>query len=230
MSNKKCQLFYKNFTKTFDKSSMSHLLLPLIFSSSIAAIGLATNSATVIIGSMLLSPFGGMILYLGSGYKNVSIRNDALKILGLSTVVSVLVGFMFGFFFRKIKKSDYPSDEMRARGEKYGLIWGFVIALFAGYLLSTDTIHGDSVTTVIGIGIATSLLPPLIVSGMYLYDYFFYKDSEKKPTLQNFVNSFALYLANMLAILAMVVFVFNRRCKSFKYKDYLDRLTKSRGE
>ena len=104
----------------------------------IAGFGLATNSATVVIASMLVSPLMGpcMGFTFGTMVREWPLVQRSLRNECLSLLLCVFVGFLVGFLFLsdafRATYNEWPSHEMISRGEELGLIYGVLIAIPSG--------------------------------------------------------------------------------------------------
>merc|ERR1712228_314302 len=83
--------------------------------------------------------------------------------------VCVAVGFIVGFPWCFISGNwyDWPTREMESRGEFRGLASGAFVAAASGVGVALSVL-GDYTSTVIGVAISASLLPPAVNSGMLL--------------------------------------------------------------
>ena len=151
------------------KSGSLQYYIQLLIGSIICGTGFVTNSETTVIGSMLISPIGGLIMKFGKeGLKrkgNVRSKGQHMeyKLIAM-TVVPIIVGFTCGYMFNQ--SSDTSVVEGRGKTlvqDPKLLIASAVIAASAGILFN----WGDKITMV-GIGIATALLPPLVALGYAL--------------------------------------------------------------
>ena len=83
---------------------------------------------------------------------------------------SIGIGYIYGYFYSKYNSKDLPTKEMKSRSESSGLIEGILIVASCAFAFPWASKNAD-ITTLIAIGIATSLLPPLVniglVSGSY---------------------------------------------------------------
>jgi len=181
----------KHFTKkNYNKNSTTYLfhLLKVIIGGCISAIGLGTNSQPTIVGSMLISPLSdplsSIIYYLRGSRKNVNYFKEHFYYFIIDIILLIGIGYAFGFIFYHLyvrySKNDeilkeYPSTEMKSRRGVVSIISNAMVAFLAGLLLFNSFISND-LTYLIGIGIATSFLPPLVNFGMLLYE----KDITKK--------------------------------------------------
>ena len=132
----------------------------IVMSCGIATLGLLQNSAAVIIGAMLISPLMGPIIGLGMGLATFdlrSIREALLTLLagvGLALTISVLIVWM-----SPLKAA---TSEILARTEP--TFFDLLVAVFSGLAgaYATVTRKGE---TIVGVAIATALMPPLAVVG-----------------------------------------------------------------
>ena len=132
----------------------------IVMSCGIATLGLLQNSAAVIIGAMLISPLMGPIIALGMGLATFdlrSIREALLTLLagvGLALAIAVLIVWL-----SPLKAA---TSEILARTEP--TLFDLLVAVFSGLAgaYATVTRKGE---TIVGVAIATALMPPLAVVG-----------------------------------------------------------------
>ncbi len=131
-----------------------------MMSAGIAMLGLLQNSAAVIIGAMLISPLMGPIIELGMGLATFDLRTirDALKSLTIGVFLSLLVAVVIVFF----SPLQDATPEILARTEP--TFFDLLIAIFSGLAgaYATVTRKGEMI---VGVAIATALMPPLAVVG-----------------------------------------------------------------
>ena len=131
-----------------------------VMSCGIAMLGLLQNSAAVIIGAMLISPLMGPIVELGMGLATFDLRSirDALKSLGVGVFLALLVAASIVYF----SPLQEATPEILARTEP--TLFDLLIAIFSGLAgaYATVTRKGE---TIVGVAIATALMPPLAVVG-----------------------------------------------------------------
>lgn len=183
----------------------------LLIGSIICGTGFVTNSETTVIGSMLISPIGGLIMKFGKeGFKRKErIRSKGqlmeYKLLAMF-VVPIVIGFLCGYMF----KQPGDTDVVEGRGKTLVdnpnlLVASAIIAGAAGILFN----WGDKITMV-GIGIATALLPPLVAIGYSLGKE---KKSDKQVTIgvNDAIASTGLFGINFMALYLSVI-LFQRKC------------------
>lgn len=104
----------------------------------IAGFGLATDSSTVVIASMLVSPLMGpcMGFTFGTMLREWPLVLRSLLNECLSLLLCVFIGFLVGLMFLsdafRATYDEWPSNEMISRGEELGLIYGIFIAIPSG--------------------------------------------------------------------------------------------------
>ena len=123
----------------------------------VACSGLLTDSTSVIIGSMLiatlLSPISSTALALTD--KNVKGATQGLTTLFIGVFLVMGIAYVFGQFFPKIE----PTHRMLVRTEPG--IFDFIIAFFGGLAGAMALLFRRYNAIMIGVGIATALVPPL---------------------------------------------------------------------
>lgn len=145
------------------KLDFSYLLINGI-ATIVACSGLLTNSTAVVIGSMLiatlLSPIAGIALGLAD--KNPKNIFQSIQSLFSGILLVIIIAFLFGLFFPNIQ----ATDKMLARTEP-GL-FDFIIAFFGGLAGAISLLFKRYNGIMIGVGIATALVPPLSTAGIFL--------------------------------------------------------------
>jgi len=166
--------------KQLKESHRSSPILMSFVAGGLASIGLATNSATTILGSMLLSPIGSLInksnIYWLLKKHRVSMdKKYSHWIIPLLMVMIITIGisFILGTIFSNLRNpfnkkpltENWPTQEMRDRAEPINAIYMVFIALLCGIALPISIIMESGVRFV-AIGIATALIPPLANVGL----------------------------------------------------------------
>ncbi len=131
-----------------------------VMSAGIAMLGLLQNSAAVIIGAMLISPLMGPIIELGMGLATFDLRTirDALKTLAIGVLLSLLVAAGIVYF----SPLQDATSEILARTEP--TFFDLLIAIFSGLAGAYATVSRKG-EMIVGVAIATALMPPLAVVG-----------------------------------------------------------------
>ena len=161
----------------------NHKSSPILFgiiASTLATIGLATNSSTTLLGAMLLSPIGALIvksnIYAVLKKHNCRVKRK-YQFWGLSLIfviiITLVLSFLIGKIFSNIRNpftgeklnEKWPTTEMKDRADPSNGIYMVVIALMCGIALPMSIITNSS-TRFVAIGIATALIPPLANIGL----------------------------------------------------------------
>lgn len=129
----------------------------------IATIGLLCNSVSVIIGAMLVSPLMGPIVRLGLGIATLDMRRvfralgTLLAGMGLALLVAILIV--------RLSPLRTPTPEILARTTPnlFDMIAATLSGLAGGYAMIRQ--RGG---TIVGVAIATALMPPMAVVGFGL--------------------------------------------------------------
>ncbi len=148
-----------------DISFKGHNAWILIFSIFVASIGLNVSSTAVVIGAMLISPLMGPIVGIGMSVaiNDVDTLRKSLKNLGIMVVLSVLTAFVYF----KISPVTEITPELEAR--TYPTILDVLVAIFGGLALIVGKSKKGTIASVImGVAIATALMPPLCTVGFGL--------------------------------------------------------------
>lgn len=145
-----------------DISFKGHNAWILIFSIFVASIGLNVSSTAVVIGAMLISPLMGPIVGVGFSVaiNDVDTLKRSLVNLGVMVVLSVLTAYLY-FSVSPITEA---TPELIAR--TYPTILDVLVAIFGGTaLFVAKTKKGAIASVIMGVAIATALMPPLCTVG-----------------------------------------------------------------
>ncbi|KAF0718029.1 Aste57867_1945 [Aphanomyces stellatus] len=189
----------------------------LFISSSIAGIGLAGDSPTCVVASMLLSPLMGPILGCSFGY---AIRDRNMFLNGLSNeltalVITLMLGMILGIVLAPYADDlKWPTAEMRSRGQVVSLIFGAIVAALSGAGVALAESNAN-ISSVVGTAIAAALLPPTVNCGiclsyavigpLFLPDY---EETKKNVFFEIAVGSALLVWINIIFIYIAAVLVF----------------------
>ncbi|XP_076684801.1 uncharacterized protein LOC143377454 [Andrena cerasifolii] len=138
----------------------------------LAALGLIENSATNVVAAMLVSPLMGPVMSLtfGTIIADRKLQSVGLKSLLLGIFVSILFGFIFGLILGTTEMpwgyNDWPTDEMKGRGNYRSLWMGVLWALPSGTGVAVALLQGSN-GPLIGVAISASLLPPVVNCGLF---------------------------------------------------------------
>lgn len=142
----------------------------ITMASVIAGVGLVTNNIVALVASMLISPMMGPVLALTFG---ATICDWPLSLLGLRTELisltyCIFIGFIIGLVtigFGTGGENNWPTPEMKSRGVAEGLAIGLAIAIPSGMGVALS-ILGNNTTSLVGVAISASLLPPAVNCGI----------------------------------------------------------------
>ena len=132
-------------------------------SAGIAILGMLLSSPAVVIGAMLLSPLMGPILGIGFALAVGDYRwlRDAGRALALGTIVAIL----FCAFIVALSPLQTITSEIAARTRPN--LFDLGVALFSALAGAYAMIRGRD-GTIVGVAIATALMPPLAAIGFGL--------------------------------------------------------------
>jgi len=138
-------------------------LLMLAMAAGIAILGLLLSSPAVIIGAMLLSPLMGPIMGLGFGLAigDFLWTRQSAKSLFVGSLMSILFCALIVF----MSPLQTVTAEIAARTRPN--LFDLLVALFSGVAGAYAMIRGRE-GTIVGVAIATALMPPLAVVGFGL--------------------------------------------------------------
>jgi len=145
-----------------DISFKGHNAWILIFSIFVASIGLNVSSTAVVIGAMLISPLMGPIVGIGMAVaiNDVDTLRRSFVNLGIMVGLSVITATIY-FFISPVKNE---TPELVAR--TYPTILDVLVAIFGGLaLIVAKTKRGTIASVILGVAIATALMPPLCTVG-----------------------------------------------------------------
>jgi uncharacterized hydrophobic protein (TIGR00271 family) len=169
-------------------------LFMTVMSCGIAILGLLLSSPAVIIGAMLISPLMGPIMLMGFSLSILELAalREAIVSLAIGTGLALATSFLIVFLS---PLTDVTAEILaRTRPNFFDLL----VAVFSGLAGGYAVIHRKG-ETIVGVAIATALMPPLAVTGYGLATAQFHIAG----------GAFFLYMTNLLAI-ALSVTVLSR--------------------
>lgn len=175
----------------------------------IAGAGLILNSAAIIIGSMIISPFMGPILGVSYGIISKNYLLVEKGILGqfFSLFIAIGIGVLLGSLAFLIYGSPSITHEMMNRN--FPTIFDLIVSIGAGLAVGF-AITGKIQSSLVGIAIAVSLMPPAVNIGVTLI----------YGNLPLSFGSFVLLMSNILAINFMAILIFKLKKIKILEKDY----------
>lgn len=156
-----------------------------LMSAGIAVLGLLLSSPAVVIGAMLISPLMGPIIGLGFGMAIMD--GNEIRRTSMSLLAGIVLAVLFSavvVFFSPIKDI---TAEIAARTRPN--LFDLLVALFSALAGAYAMIRGRE-GTIVGVAIATALMPPLATIGFGL------------ATLNStvFFGSLMLFVTNLMTI------------------------------
>ena len=157
----------------------------VLMSAGIAILGLLLSSPAVIIGAMLVSPLMGPIIGLGFAIAVFDWAEVRKSFAALAAGAFLAVAFTATIVFLSPLTDRTPEIMARTRPNLFDLLVAIFSALAGGYA----TVRGRG-ETIVGVAIATALMPPLAVVGFGLA-------TADWPV---FTGALTLFLTNFVAI------------------------------
>ena len=175
-----------------DGRMTSRYTFMVVVSVGIAILGLLLNSPAVIIGAMLISPLMGPIVLLGFALCTIDYSQfkKSLEALLAGTVLALLASFLIV----KFSPLTVATPEILARTQPnlFDLMVAILSGLAAGY-----AVVKNKGAAIVGVAIATALMPPLAVTGFGL----------ASGDMKIASGAFFLFMTNLLAIALSVAFI-----------------------
>ena len=148
-------------SKVHEESGWStHYLFMTLMSAGIAVLGLLLSSPAVVIGAMLISPLMGPIM--GIGFAIATFDSRELRRTAATLAVGILLAICFCAIIVLLSPLKSVTSEIAARTRPN--LFDFLVALFSGLAGSYAMIRGRH-GTIVGVAIATAIMPPLAVVG-----------------------------------------------------------------
>lgn len=146
-----------------DAGLSSHYVFMTLMSAGIAILGLILSSPAVVIGAMLISPLMGPIVGLGFALAVFDADEIRRALLALIVGVALAVAFCAAIVLASPLQTITSEIASRTRPNLFDLL----VALFSGLAGTYAMIRGRQ-GTIVGVAIATALMPPLAVIGFGL--------------------------------------------------------------
>lgn len=172
------------------------VLIMITIASAVALVGLYTNSASLVIGAMLLSPLLGPITafaFNASVGRPQKMFKSALNIFVLTTIVGATGAALTGLSLTFMEVPITPEILSRTEMSPVFLAVAILLGLAGGIAMSSD-IPG----ILVGVAIAAALVPPAVVTGIgvALFDY------------DIFINALTLTIANLFGLILGTMTIF----------------------
>ena len=149
-----------------DAGWSSHFVFMTLMSAGIAVLGLLLSSPAVVIGAMLISPLMGPIL--GLGFALATFDSIEMRRTFNALVIGVALAVAFCALIVLLSPLRTLTDEIAARTRPN--LFDLIVALFSGLAGTYAMIRGRH-GTIVGVAIATALMPPIAVIGYGLATY-----------------------------------------------------------
>jgi uncharacterized hydrophobic protein (TIGR00271 family) len=150
----------------------------LLVASILAGLGLVSNSSTTIIASMLVSPIMGPVVGMAYGATihdwrlfKMAFRSEIFSLL-FCVMMGLLLGVCTGW---TNLAEEWPTSEMATRATWQNFMVGLPIAFFSGLGVAVSLLD-DQTSSLVGVAISASLLPPAVNAGILWVAYGFYKN------------------------------------------------------
>jgi uncharacterized hydrophobic protein (TIGR00271 family) len=149
----------------------------LLVASILAGLGLASNSSAMIISSMLVSPIMGPVVGMayGATIRDWRLTRRAFKTEVLSLLFCISMGAILGACIGPTHlASSWPTPEMTVRGNWQNFLVALPVAFFSGLGVAVSLLD-DQTSSLVGVAISASLLPPAVNSGILWVAFAFYE-------------------------------------------------------
>ena len=169
-------------------------LVLMVLSTLLATVGLYLNSASVVIGAMLLAPLMAPILSLAMGLLRSDLdltKNSVVKIIGgilIALIAAALVTVLF----------PYKNITLEMQARLNPTLLDLAVAIIAGIAGAYTKSFKEILQSLAGVAIAVALVPPLAVAGIGIgyWDFHF------------FFQAFLLFSTNLVGIILASAFTF----------------------
>ena len=168
-----------------DAGWSSHYIFMTLMSAGIAVLGLLLSSPAVVIGAMLISPLMGPII--GLGFALALFDFAEIKRTLAAVLYGVLLAILFCAVIVLLSPLQTVTSEIAARTRPN--LFDLLVALFSGLAGTYAMIRGRH-GAIVGVAIATALMPPIAVVGFGL----------ATANWTVFWGSLLLFLTNLMTI------------------------------
>jgi uncharacterized hydrophobic protein (TIGR00271 family) len=169
-------------------------LVLMVLSTMLAAVGLYLNSASVIIGAMLLAPLMAPIVSLAMGILrgDISLFRKSIE----KIIIGVLIALLSSALITLLFPHKPVTEEMLARLNP--TLLDLAVAIISGIAAAYSKSFREIIQSLAGVAIAVALVPPLTVAGIGIgrWDFHF------------FYQAFLLFSTNLIGIIIAATFTF----------------------
>jgi uncharacterized hydrophobic protein (TIGR00271 family) len=187
--------FHDLFPALRDDARINGIYMGLmVLSTMLATVGLYLNSASVIIGAMLLAPLMSPIVSLSMGILRGNIE------LFRKSIVKIVLGILIALFSSALITFLFPhkpiTEEMIARLNP--TLLDLAVAIISGIAAACSRSFKEIIQSLAGVAIAVALVPPLAVAGIGIgrLDFHF------------FYQAYLLFSTNLVGIIIAATFTF----------------------
>jgi len=169
-------------------------LVLMVLSTMLATVGLYLNSASVIIGAMLLAPLMAPIVSLSMGILRGNLKlfkNSIGKI-----VLGILIALLSSALITRLFPYKPITDEMLARINP--TLLDLAVAIISGIAAAYSKSFKEIIQSLAGVAIAVALVPPLAVAGIGI----------GRMDFNFFYQAFLLFSTNLVGIIISATFTF----------------------
>lgn len=171
----------------------SYLIL-MVLSTVLATVGLYMNSASVIIGAMLLAPLMAPIIALAMGFLRMEkgMVNQSLWKIFIGVALALLTGASITLLF------PYQPLTQEMQGRLNPTVMDLIVAISAGIAGAYTKSYKEILQSLAGVAIAVALVPPLATAGIGIgrFDLLF------------FSHAFLLFVTNLIGIVLAATLTF----------------------
>jgi uncharacterized hydrophobic protein (TIGR00271 family) len=146
-----------------DAGWSAHFAVMTLLSAGIAVLGLLLSSPAVVIGAMLISPLMDPII--GLGFAVATFDGTEIRRSGTALIVGTVIAVAFCALIVVFSPIQTVTSEISARTRPN--LFDLLVALFSGLAGTYAMIRGRH-GAIVGVAIATALMPPLAVVGFGL--------------------------------------------------------------
>jgi uncharacterized hydrophobic protein (TIGR00271 family) len=187
--------FHDLFPALRDDARINGIYISLmVLSTMLAAVGLYLNSASVIIGAMLLAPLMAPIVSLSMGILrgNIELFKNSIG----KTVLGIFIALGSSALIALLFPHKPVTEEMLARLNP--TLLDLAVAIISGIAAACSKSFREIIQSLAGVAIAVALVPPLAVAGIgigHMDFHFFYQ-------------AFLLFSTNLVGIIIAATFTF----------------------
>ena len=154
----------------------------LLVASVLAGLGLVSNNNTTVIASMLVSPIMGPVVGIayGATIHDFRLCRKAIQTELVSLLVCIVVGAFLGMTCGHTQLAqEWPTMEMKSRAHFQNLYVALPVAFFSGLGVAVSLLD-EQTSSLVGVAISASLLPPAVNAGILWVCYGFYEHNENQ--------------------------------------------------